>query len=85
MNLYIPGDDDKYYYFFYQNNNMQILSGDRTWMVALNAIDPEKRRTKTDDGKIYQYTVASENKKNTFISRMQFIESGKKEINPNKQ
>ena len=85
MNLYIPGDDDKYYYFFYQNNNLQILSGDRTWMTELNAIDPEKRRTKTDDGKIYQYTVASENKKNTFIARMQFIETGKKEFNPNKQ
>ena len=84
MNLYIPGDDDKYYYFFYQNNNMQILSGDRTWMVALNAIDPEKRRTKTDDGKVYQYTVASENKKNTFLARMQYIETGKKDFNPNK-
>ena len=85
MNLYIPGDDDKYYYFFYQNNNMQILSGDRTWMTELNAIDPEKRRTKTDDGKVYQYTVASENKKNTFIARMQYIETGKKDFNPNKQ
>ena len=85
MNLYIPGDDGKYYYFFYQNNNMQILSGDRNWMVALQSIDPEKRRTKTDDGKVYQYTVASENKMNTFLARMQYIETGKKEFDPNKK
>ena len=53
MNLYIPGDDDNYYFFFYQNNNMQIVSGNRAFTTALTSIDPDKRRTKTEDGKIY--------------------------------
>lgn len=85
MNLYIPGDENKYFFFYYQNNNMQILSGDRNFNVALDAIDPEKRRTKSEDGKVYQYNKGSENKKNSFISRMQYYESGKTEINPNKK
>ena len=74
MNLYIPGDDDKYYFFFYQNNNMQIISGDHDFMVALAAIDPDKRRTKTDD-KVYQYNPASEAKKKAFLARMQTMEA----------
>ncbi len=85
MNLYIPGDEGKYFFFYYQNNNMQILSGDRNFNVALDAIDPEKRRTKTDDGKVYQYNKGSENKKNSFISKMQYYETGKTEISPNKK
>lgn len=73
LSLYIPGDDDNWYYFFYQNNNMQIASGNRAFITALSAIDPDKRRTKTDDGKVYQYNVGSENKKNSFVARMEML------------
>jgi hypothetical protein len=73
MNLYIPGDDDNYYFFFYQNNNMQIVSGNRAFTTALTSIDPDKRRTKTEDGKIYQYNIGSENKKNNFVTKMELL------------
>jgi hypothetical protein len=73
LSLYIPGDDDNWYYFFYQNNNMQIASGNRAFITALGAIDPDKRRTKSEDGKVYQYNVGSENKKNSFVARMELL------------
>ena len=73
LSLYIPGDDDNWYYFFYQNNNLQIASGNRAFITALGAIDPDKRRTKSEDGKVYQYNVGSENKKNSFVARMELL------------
>lgn len=78
MNLYIPADDDNWYYFFYQNNNMQIVTDNKAFMTKLTDIDPDKRRTKTEDGKIYQYNTGSENRKNTFVTRMELLQEPQK-------
>ena len=78
MNFYLPADDDNWYYFFYQNNNMQVASGNKEFITKLGDIDPDKRRTKTDDGKIFQYNVGSENRKNTFVTRMELLETAPK-------
>ena len=52
---------------------MQIVSGNRAFTTALTSIDPDKRRTKTEDGKIYQYNIGSENKKNNFVTKMELL------------
>lgn len=75
MNLYIPCGEDNWYFFNYTNNQMQIISGDQVFNQALVAIDPDKRRTKSDDGKIYQYNPGTVNKKNTFVEKMKFLQN----------
>ena len=75
MNLYIKMGDEDYYFFNYQNNILQILSSNKDFMTAMNAIDPEKRRYQNDDKtKSYQYTNASDNKVKTFVNKMKFLE-----------
>jgi hypothetical protein len=76
FNLYIPaGDEDFWYYFNYAAGNMQIVAGEQDFNAALVDIKPEKRRYDTKDGKSYQYNPGSENKKNTFVNRMKFLEA----------
>jgi hypothetical protein len=76
FNLYLPaGEEDDDYWFFlnYAANNMQIVAGEKEFNAKLLEVKPEKRRTE-EDGKIYQYNPGSENKKNTFVNRMKFLQ-----------
>lgn len=75
MNLFIPaGDEDFWYYFNYAAGNMQIVAGEQAFNEALVKINPDKRRYDTKDGKSYQYNPGSENKKNTFVNRIKFLQ-----------
>ncbi len=75
MNLYIPaGDDDFWYYFNYAAGNMQVVAGEQEFNEKLVAVSPDKRRTESKDGKNYQYNPGSENKKNTFVNRIRFLQ-----------
>ncbi|MCS6990911.1 MAG: hypothetical protein NZL95_03530 [Chitinophagales bacterium] len=75
FNLFLPaGDEEEYYFFFsYASNNLQVVSGERAFNQLLAEIKPEKRRFE-EDGKIFFYTAGSENKKNTFVNRMKFLQ-----------
>ena len=78
MNLYIPaGDEDFWYYFYYAAGNMQIVAGEQAFNEALVKINPDKRRSDSKDGKSYQYNPGSENKKNTFVNRIKFLQGEK--------
>ncbi|MBA3647515.1 MAG: hypothetical protein H0W62_03025 [Chitinophagales bacterium] len=76
MNLYIPAGADDWYFFNYASGNMQIASGDEAFNTALEKIKPDKRTAKSDESGGYQYNPGSENKKNTFINRIKFLQSG---------
>lgn len=73
--LFLPaGDEEDYYYYLdYANNNLQIASGERAFINMFNEIKPEKRRFE-EDGKMFMYNIGSENKKNTFVNRMKFLQ-----------
>ncbi len=77
FNLYLPaGDDDDDYWFFlnYAAGNMQVVAGEKNFNAKLIDIKPEKRRTDTKDGKQFMYNPGSENKKNTFVNRLKFLQ-----------
>ena len=76
MNLYIPAINDGWYFFNYTNGNMQIATENPDFSNQLIAVDPDKRRTRGDDGKMYQYNPGTENKKNTFLNRIKFLQEG---------
>jgi len=76
FNLYLPaGDEEDDYWFFmnYAAGIMQIVAGEKEFNQKLLDVKPEKRRTE-EDGKVYAYQPGSENKKNTFVNRMKFLQ-----------
>lgn len=75
FNLFLPAGDEEDYYFFlsYATNNLQVISGERAFNQMLMDIKPEKRRFE-EDGKLFMYNPGSENKKNTFVNRMKFLQ-----------
>ncbi|MCY7410353.1 MAG: hypothetical protein LH473_08780, partial [Chitinophagales bacterium] len=76
FNLYFPAGDEDYYFFMnYAAGNMQIVAGEKEFNQKLIDIKPEKRKFDTKDGKTYMYNPGSENKKNTFINRIKFLQS----------
>jgi hypothetical protein len=87
FNLYIPaGEEDDDYWFFmsYSANIMQIAAGEKEFNAKLLEVKPEKRRVE-EDGKTYAYQPGSENKKNTFINRIKFLQEQAKPPAPKKK
>jgi len=87
FNLYLPaGDEEDDYWFFmnYAAGTMQIVAGEKEFNQKLLDVKPEKRRTE-EDGKVYAYQPGSENKKNTFVNRMKFLQQEAKPPPPPKK
>jgi hypothetical protein len=87
FNLYLPaGEEDDDYWFFmsYSANIMQIVAGEKEFNAKLLEVKPEKRRTE-ENGKTYAYQPGSENKKNTFVNRIKFMQEEAKPPAPKKK
>jgi len=76
FSLYLPaGEEEDDYWFFlnYAAGTMQVVGGEKAFNQKLLDIKPEKRRYEKDN-QVFAYQPGSENKKNTFVNQMKFLQ-----------
>lgn len=70
LNIYLEIDQNNWYYFNYTRGTMQAISSDVDFNNAIQAVKPDKRKSKAEKGQEpYQFMYSSEKKKIDFIRK----------------
>jgi hypothetical protein len=71
LRIYLEANLDSWYYFTYNGVSMGAISSDENFNDILQNTPEKERKTKTGNGKIYTYRLASPSEKRTFIKNIE--------------
>lgn len=73
--IYLEANPDHWYFFTYNGAAMSAMSSNETFNSIINETPREERETKTKDGKIYTYRIATPAEKRNFIRNLELGDS----------
>lgn len=74
FNIYLESELEDWIHIYYSKGYLYVLTSDKDFSMALNAIKPDNRRDKGPNNQVFQYLVGSSSKKNAFVDKMQYAE-----------
>ena len=73
FNLYFELENEEYYYFAYKNSILEAFSKNPDFNNAISIIPVRKRRIKSPDKQVYQFSLSTKRRAENFSRKMKTL------------